>query len=45
MQLDHVDELVDVLTHQYFEPKEIPPFIEICSPVDGASILEIPEIG
>ncbi len=45
VQLDHVDELVDVLTHQYFEPKEIPPFIEICSPVDGASILEIPEIG
>ena len=45
VQLNHVDELIDVLTHQYYEPKEIAPFIEICRPVDGASIFKIPKTG
>ena len=45
VQLDHVDELVDLLEHQYYKPNRMQPFIEICRPVEGASIFEIPKSG
>ena len=36
---DHVDELTDAVTRGYYARRDIEPFVEVCVPVRGASVM------